>query len=486
MPKRQVVADDGVPAQLRKGLERLADQVGLPTSFPAGALAEAEAAAERGVDLGLGYADDTAVPFVTIDPEGSTDLDQALHIERAGTGYEVWYAIADVGGWVPPGGALDAETHARGQTFYAPGRRFPLHPPVLSEAAASLLADGTPRPAQVWRISLDSAGAVLESGVHRGLVVSTAKLSYAGVQKMLDEGTAPEPLQLLAEVGKLRERQEIDRGGVSLNLPEQEIRTDGGQWTVAFRAALPVEGWNAQISLLTGICAAEIMQNAGVGLLRTLPPADPQSIKRLRQVARSLQIPWPASMGYPDFVRSLDTNEPTHEAMMNSCATLFRGAGYTVIDPDQPERAQVHAALATHYAHVTAPLRRLVDRYAGEVCLALCADQAVPQWVLAALDELPSDMGGSDARAKKFERGVVDLVEALVLHGRVGEVFEGTIIELNVDRGPGEQDRGVVSIPQLAIEAPVNGAGLKLGEEFELVLQTVDVDRGVVTFIPRR
>ncbi len=28
--------------------------------------------------------------------------------------------------------------------------------------------------------------------------------------------------------------------------------------------------------------------------------------------------------------------------------------------------------------------------------------------------------------------------------------------------------------------------GLKLGEELELVLQTVDVDRGVVTFIPRR
>lgn len=485
MPKRQVVAD-GVPVELRKGLEGLAGQVGLPTSFPAAAQAEADAVAERGVNPDLRYADDTAIPFVTIDPQGSTDLDQALHIERADTGYVVWYAIADVGGWVPPGGALDAETHARGQTFYAPGRRFPLHPPVLSELAASLLADGTPRPAQVWRIALDSAGAVLESGVHRGLVISAAQHSYAGVQKMLDDGTAPEPLRLLQEVGKLRERQEIDRGGVSLNLPEQEIRTDGGQWTVAFRAALPVEGWNAQISLLTGICGAEIMLNAGVGLLRTLPPAEPQSVERLRQVARSLQIPWPRSMGYPDFVRSLDTNEPTHEAMMNSCTTLFRGAGYTVIDPDQPERAQMHAALATHYAHVTAPLRRLVDRYAGEICLALCAGDAVPQWVLDALDQLPSDMGLSDARAKKFERGVVDLVEALVLHDRVGEVFQGTIIELGVDRGPGEEDRGMASIPLLAIEAPVKGAGLELGAELELVLATADVDSGFVTFAPRR
>ena len=49
-------------------------------------------------------------------------------------------------------------------------------------------------------------------------------------------------------------------------------------------------------------------------------------------------------------------------------SSLFRGAGYQVIGPKQAARP--HAAVASLYAHVTAPLRRLVDRYAAETCLA--------------------------------------------------------------------------------------------------------------------
>ncbi|MFP3702269.1 RNB domain-containing ribonuclease, partial [Burkholderia sp. SIMBA_013] len=66
----------------------------------------------------LPAADMRDVPFVTIDPATSTDLDQALFIDRAGDGYKVLYAISDVPSFVVPGGALDAETRHRGQTFY--------------------------------------------------------------------------------------------------------------------------------------------------------------------------------------------------------------------------------------------------------------------------------------------------------------------------------------------------------------------------------
>ena len=48
---------------------------------------------------------------------------------------------------------------------------------------------------------------------------------------------------------------------------------DESGWHVVFRAPLPVEDWNAQISLLTGMAAAGMMLEAGVGILRTLPPA---------------------------------------------------------------------------------------------------------------------------------------------------------------------------------------------------------------------
>lgn len=290
-------------------------------------LAEAAEVARQGPIDEPQRIDLTEIPFVTIDPVGATDLDQAVHIERLGGGHRVWYAIADVAAWVRPQGAIDVEAQRRGQTYYAPTWRVPLHPPQLSEAAASLLADGRTRPALVWRIDLDADGLVSEPGLVRGLVRSRAQLDHAAVQADLDAGRAGESLMLLREVGRLRQQIEIDRGGVSLNLPEQEVVASGDDWRLRYRTALPVEGWNAQISLLTGISAAQIMLDAGVAILRTLPPAQQRDVEKLRRVAKSLDLAWPGSMGYPDFVRSLDPTDPDGQAMLNACTMLFRGAG---------------------------------------------------------------------------------------------------------------------------------------------------------------
>ena len=118
---------------------------------------------------------------------------------------------------------------------------------------------------------------------------SRAKLDYDGVQKDLDAGTADERFVLLGEVGELRKQREAARGGVSLPLPEQEIDIDGRAVGAEFRRMLPVEEWNAQISLLTGMAAASLMVYARVGLLRTLPPPDPRDVQRLHRTAKALR-----------------------------------------------------------------------------------------------------------------------------------------------------------------------------------------------------
>lgn len=354
-----------------------------------------------------------------------------------------------------------------------------MHPPALSEDAASLLADGRARPALVWRIDLDPAGEVRDLEVIRADVVSHAQLTYAQAQADLDADAASESLQLLREVGLARQQVEIDRGGVSLNLPDQEVVAQGADWHLEFRRVLPIEGWNAQISLLTGISAAGLMLDAGIGILRTLPPAKQYDVDRLRRIAKALDLRWPGAVGYPEFVRSLDASAPDGQAMLNAATLLFRGAGYTVIN-GAPEQGVVHGALATPYAHATAPLRRLVDRYVGALCVELCAGRPAPDWVLAALDELPALMADSDRRAKRFERAVVDHVEALVLSGSEGKTFAATIIDMD-DRG---RERGVASIPRVAVEAPVAGPGLRLGAEQILRLETADPTTGRVLFAP--
>ena len=114
---------------------------------------------------------------------------------------------------------------------------------------------------------------------------SRGRFAYDALQEQLDAGTADPMFGLLREVGELRLRREAARGGVSLPLPEQEIDIDGDRWSLQFRRMLPVEEWNAQISLLTGMAAASLMVYARVGLLRTLPPPDPQDVQRLHRTA---------------------------------------------------------------------------------------------------------------------------------------------------------------------------------------------------------
>ncbi len=297
------------------------------------------------------------------------------------------------------------------------------------------------------------------------------------MQADLDAGRADELIGLLQEVGELRLAREAARGGVSLPLPEQELVEEDGHWELEFRRLTPVENWNAQISLLTGMAAASLMVYARVGILRTLPPADPRDVQRLHRTARALGIEWPAEQLYPDFIRTLDPSKPTHAAMVVACTRLLRGAGYVAFNGELPEQAQ-HSALASEYAHVTAPLRRLVDRYAGEICVALCAGTDVPAWVVSAMAELPGTMIESGRRANQYENAVVDLCEAELLKDRVGETFSAVVVEVS-EKDP---SKGDVTIQDPAIEATVTGADLPLGEEVSVELVQADPKTRKVSF----
>jgi exoribonuclease R len=85
----------------------LRQELQLPAQYPAAAAAEAAQAAVRAKEiLGDGRADLTDLPFVTIDPATSRDLDQAVLLLPRDAGYRVHYAIADVAAFVQPTGVL--------------------------------------------------------------------------------------------------------------------------------------------------------------------------------------------------------------------------------------------------------------------------------------------------------------------------------------------------------------------------------------------
>ena len=338
MPQRRfrLTAPDG--AEIAASFAALRESMGVALRFPTEVLEEAE----RAIDAPrLPERDHTSIPFVTVDPAGSMDLDQAFHLERKATGYRVRYAIADVAAFVTPGEAMDREAHARGQTLYAPDRNARLYPRQLSEGAGSLLPDRT-RPALVWDMTVDETGEGTEVTVERALVRSRAKLDYEGVQASLDAGTAGESLQLLREVGSLRQAREERRGGVELPVPEQIVEKTADGYRLSFRAPLPVERWNAQLSLMTGMAAAELMLDAGIGVLRTLPAADDRAVARLRRTAHALGVAWPDDEPYPEFLRRLDAHVSEDAAVLSEATVLLRGSGYVAFDGSSPKDA-VHA-----------------------------------------------------------------------------------------------------------------------------------------------
>ena len=473
MPSPRVRLPARVVAGVAPTWQELRDELGVPAAFPAEVLAEAQVAAgdPRMPDL-----DRTDLALFTVDPVGSRDLDQAVAVERRPTGYRVHYAIADVAAFVTAGSALDAEAHRRGVTLYAPDRNVALHPEVLSAGAGSLLP-GQVRPALLWTFDLDADAELTATDVRRARVRSRRQLSYPEVQQALDAGAADDGLVLLGEVGRLRQAIAAERGAVHLPTPEQEVvdETDGSPRLV-FRAQLPVERWNAEISLLTGMAAAALMLAGNVGLLRTLPSPDPSEVASVRRSALALGLPWPAGRPYAEVISELDPEVPEAAALLTYAGRLLRGAAYTAFDGARPEQAS-HSAVAAPYAHCTAPLRRLADRHAGEICLALVAGQEPPPWAREALPALPATMAGATRRAQELERAVVDLAEAVVLGPRLRETFDAVVVESG-------ETRGVVQLREPAVRARCHGANLPLGQELEVRLTEVDVAARRVVFVP--
>ncbi|MDO5669139.1 MAG: RNB domain-containing ribonuclease [Corynebacterium sp.] len=448
----------------------IAEEFSVPTEFSPELHAEAAAATDRFAGQRRDARD---LPLVTIDPVGSMDLDQAVHIERRGDGYRVHYAIADVAAFIEPGSALEAESLRRGQTIYLPDAPARLHPEELSEGSASLLPD-VDRPAVLWTFDLDSAGEVESFHLERALVHSVARLDYDGVHEDYLAGNMHPAVELLPEVGQLREVSGLRRKAINLRLPSQRVRAlEDGTFDLIVDPRHEVMDWNSEISLLTGMCAGQLMVSHGAGILRTLRPATSEAEDIFRAEARALGYELADDRAIGDFLQSIDATQARGMAIMREAQKLLRGSGYVNLAAGE---AEVHSGIGGYYSHVTAPLRRLVDRFATEYCLAHCAGHDVPAWVSERADEVVDVMRRTSALANNVDRAALDLTEATVLAPWVGHNFDAVVLTSDAER---ERARIFVSDPPVladTIGAPPQGTRTRVS------LVRADVDTRDVAF----
>lgn len=460
--------------------EAIRIELGVNEDYGAAALAEAQQATDAHA---AEREDHTDVPLVTIDPPGSMDLDQAVHLRSDADGYVVDYAIADVAALVRPEGALDSESRRRGTTIYFPDGSVPLHPRVLSEGAGSLLPDQK-RSAVLWTIRVTHDGEVADVAVRRALVTSVARLDYAGVSADAVASRLHPSIAALPEFGELRHRVALAAGAIELDLPDQEVVSGPDGWSLQIALRTPADLWNSQLSLLTGRCAGQIMRDAGIGLLRTLPPAARDAVAELRATARSLGVPWPDGQTPGQFLAGLPRDAPTTLAVMSHAGALMRGAGYLPLgvgtgpaDPPADDE-MIHAAIGGVYAHVTAPLRRLGDRFATEVCLSVTSGKPLPDWTVRALPTLPKILRSADSLGSAADRASVDLAEAVVLADRVGERFDAVVLQEADGNRPAR-----IFIAEPAVVASCEGSPAQ-GSSITVTLTAADPVTRSVSFAP--
>ena len=171
-------------AALEQRFAAVRQRLGVPEAFPPDVLAAAEEASRAPA---LPAEDLTDIPFVTVDPPGSTDLDQAMPLCRRGAGYHVRLRHRRRPRVRRVRGPVDLEARRRGQTALRPrpeGRRCTR--PSLSEGAASLL-EGQVRPAFVWRSTWTPTASVPTADVVRAMVRSRRRLDYGQVQAAADD-----------------------------------------------------------------------------------------------------------------------------------------------------------------------------------------------------------------------------------------------------------------------------------------------------------
>jgi exoribonuclease R len=444
---------------LSEGLAAIRTQFQLPEAFPPAAEAEAEAAARRSID---GHADRTALPFVTLDPASSRDLDQAFAIEVAGSDMLLHYAIADVGRFVPDDGAMDSEAWLRGTSQYLPDGKVPLYPPVLSDGAASLLPDGE-RPAVIFTVRVDAAGEARLDSAERARIRSRAKLAYE---------TAREE-DLPAGFAELTDRiaaAERARGAARVEPPEQEVVREDGCYRLQLRPQSWAEERNAALSLATNLAVADALYAARTGLFRTMAEPQEWAVRRLRNTAKALGIGWPKPESLQQLERRLDPSKPAEAALMLAIRRAGQGAGY---EPYRAGAKPWHSAVAATYAHPTAPLRRLADRFVVEAALAIANGRPVPETVAAAFERLPEVMQKADGLGGQIARAVIDLAEAVTLIGREGEKFEAVVTDT-------DQRGARIQLCAPPVVARLKADGLAAGDELTVRLDRADpVERSV-------
>ncbi|MFH2201634.1 MAG: RNB domain-containing ribonuclease [Elusimicrobiota bacterium] len=452
--------------------------------------------------------------FVTVDPIGAGDLDDAFYVEKHADGGYTWYlATADVDQFVPPGTPAFRTAARIGNTFYSIDKdgvpEYPMNHPVVSKYAASLLA-GKDSLAMITRMRFGPNGEFLkdESEVFLGEVRVQGRYTYEQVVDLWQDRAGHgiehvEQITLARELASKLDASDAQRGKLALRFQQVAHSPQAdGTWRSAvveedphlteshkLIEELKVYGNRAIAKLLERITA-----EYGVPHISRVHPQQEEAINRkLRKNIQKLGLRWEKDENLWDFLRGLQeradlTDEGREVAQMLALMTR-RTAQYEIKDADGHEGLALEAGM---YDHPSTPIRRFADMY-NRAILEAYLEGRDPREHYAAVQKDLTDMGfrgleeymlhlnGREAASKLMDREVDEFMSIyeLAKPEHQGKTYRAYVKIFRDGRNP----LAVLQLRDLPVSITLKGDEVgdwKLLDELELTIHGADPERAKV------
>ncbi len=374
----------------------------------------------------------------TIDGSDSKDFDDAVSLVETDFGYRLGVYIADVSQYVTEKSPLDREAYLRGTSVYLADRVIPMLPEKLSNGLCSL-NEGEDRFVLAVLIDLDGNGRVLSSEITEGIIRSTARLTYTGVQAMLDGNamlrekykTVLPSLELMKELAQKRIELRRSRGAVEFKLTETEIKFDaaGHVADIAKKPALMSMKIIEEFMILANCAVAEKFCKAKIPFVyRVHDKPSPDKLSALNDYLDAVGIKMfcplsPEPRQVADLLEKVERDMPDMSAAVSR--VTLRAMAKAAYEPNNAG----HFGLAEKfYCHFTSPIRRYPDLMIHRIIKAyLHGGAAAAKRYRNAVSAAAVQSSKTERTAQDCERKVDDYKKAECMSHHIGEKFTGVI-----------------------------------------------------------
>lgn len=380
-----------------------------------------------------GREDITALPLVTIDGETAKDFDDAVYCERAGRGFRLLVAIADVSHYVTEGSALDIDAHARGNSVYFPRRVIPMLPEKLSNGLCSLVPREN-RLCMVCDMQISASGQIRAYRFYPAVMHSHARLTYNQVAAALYENDLDARAELAPLLPHLQTLDAVFRALLKARQQRGAIDFETVETRMIFNEEDKIERIVPEVRndahrlieeamLAANVCAARfLLAHAQPALYRVHEGPAPEKLEKLRASLREfgLVLGGGDDPAATDYGKLLDACRARPDfALLQTM--LLRSLRQAVYSPDNIG----HFGLAYEaYTHFTSPIRRYPDLLVHRAIKATLAGRRLPA---RALDALGQHCSATERRADEATRDVTAWLKCHFMHERIGEIFDGSI-----------------------------------------------------------